>query len=154
MLSLKSLLIDAGLTTKEQADAAIDSKKKPPFKAKAKPKASPANKLPKVAHSVHQEKLRKLTKNEQYILIRKWVDLNRLDKTRLLDENYEKFFFHQEDESISWLSLDKSVIDQINAGQAGIITYMSNNGASSAVVPREIAEDIKAVLPNWVRVLN
>lgn len=139
MLDLKSLLVNAGLTPTA------------PKANKAKTKPAPVR---KPTASSHAEKLKLMGKPEQYTLIRKWVNINRLDKARLLDDGSEKFYFHKEDNSITWLSLDKGTVEKINSGEAAIISYMSNSGLSHAVVPREIAEDIRHVFPAWIRVFN
>lgn len=143
MLDLKSLLLNAGLVATP--------------KPAAKPRVTPPKRRPTTAvplDAAHREKLKKLPRPEQFILIRKWVQLNRLDKARTLDENCQKFYFHKEDDRITWLSLDPAVIEKINNGSAAIITYMSNSGLSHAVVPREIAVDVAEVFPNWIRVLK
>lgn len=159
MLSLKSLLVDAGVISSQQADA-VEEKKKAEQKAarearaaKKKQHGAPQQVKAPVASS-HQEKLKKLPKVDQYAMIRKWVDLNRLDKNRLVHESFEKYFFQKDDETVGWLSLEKPVIEQINNGSAAIMTYMSNNGLSNAVVPKEIAVDVQTVFPHWIRVLK
>jgi hypothetical protein len=48
----------------------------------------------------------------------------------------------------------KLLICQIACGKAGVISYMSNHGLTHAVVPRDIAEDIGEVFPEWLKVLN
>jgi len=154
MLDFKSLLLNAGLVTQTEVDKATAQKNRKP--AIKKPVATSA-KAPVVRPpqpSIHQEKLKKLPKTDQYALIRKWVSLNRLDKARILDESCEKFYFQKEDQSITWLSLEKEVIEQVNNGTAAIMTYMSNSGPSNCVIPREIAEDVREVFPVWIRVLK
>ncbi len=124
MLDLKSKLLAAGLVTEAQVERS--KIKRPP------------------------NKLKGLSKAEQYELIRIWVTRNRLDR----GVGTERFFFEKQDKSVSWLSLEPSVIEQINAGDAGLVAFMSNSGLAHAVVPRDIAEDIIEVFPDWLRVLK
>ena len=124
MLDLKAKLLAAGLVTEKQIERSAI--KRPPNKLKGLPKA------------------------EQYELIRLWVTRNRLDK----GIGTEKFFFEKADKSVSWLSLETSVITQVQSGDAGLIAFMSNSGLAHAVVPRDIAEDIVEIFPDWSRVLK
>lgn len=124
MLDLKSKLLAAGLVTEAQVERS--KVKRPPNKLKGLPKA------------------------EQYELIRLWVTRNRLDK----GIGTEKFFFEKADKSVSWLSLEPAVVAQIQTGDAGLVAFMSNSGLAHAVVPRDIAEDMIEVFPDWLRVLK
>lgn len=124
MLDLKSKLLAAGLVTEKQIERS--KVKRAPNKLKGMPKA------------------------EQYELIRLWVTRNRLDK----GIGTEKFFFEKADKSVSWLSLEQPVVEHINTGDAGLVAFMSNSGLAHAVVPRDIAEDIIEVFPDWLRVLK
>ncbi|HXW53996.1 MAG TPA: hypothetical protein VEL47_07815, partial [Myxococcota bacterium] len=100
------------------------------------------------------EHLKTQVKAEQYVVIRKWVDLNRLDKARHASLDGEKFFFPSVDNQITWLTLRKDVIEAIQQGKAGVIAYMGNHGLTHAVVPKDIAEDVYLIFPDWLRVLN
>jgi hypothetical protein len=124
MLDLKSKLLAAGLVTEAQVERS--KIKRPP------------------------NKLKGLGKAEQYELIRLWVGRNRLDKG--LGE--EKFFFEKADKSVSWLSLEVETVQKIQSGDAGLVAFMSNNGLAHAVLPREIAQDIVEIFPDWLRVLK
>ena len=124
MLDLKSKLLAAGLVTEAQVERA--EKKRPP------------------------NKLIGIPKSEQYELIRLWVTRNRLDKNM----GTEKFFFEKPDKSVSWLSLESDILAKVQAGDAGLLAFMSNSGLAHAVVPRDIAEDIIEVFPDWCRVLK
>ncbi|MES2503798.1 MAG: hypothetical protein V4534_02860 [Myxococcota bacterium] len=124
MLDLKSKLLAAGLVTEKQIERA--GQKRPPNKLKGMPKA------------------------EQYDVIRKWVDRNRLDR----GIGTEKFFFEKADKSVSWLSLDADVIAKIQSGDAGLTAYMSNSGLAHTVLDRDIVEDIVEVFPEWLRILK
>lgn len=146
MFDLKAKLLAQGLITKEQIDKAESEKKR----SKEKVPLSFEQRERKKA----LEQLKSLQKNEQYVTIRKWVNFNRLDKEGLLNADTEKFFVSTNDAQVTWLSLPKSVIAQIASGQAGVISYMSNHGITHAVVPRDIAEDVSEIFPEWLKVLH
>lgn len=152
MFDLKAKLLAQGFVSKEQVDK-IDAEKK----TQAKPAKAPKN-FEKDFESVERQKaltqLKAANKSEQYILIRKWVDINRLDKPNTISLDCEKFFINTKDQQVTWLSLSKEIIQQITSGHAGVIAYMSNYGLTHAVVPREIAEDVGEVFPDWLKVLN
>jgi uncharacterized protein YaiL (DUF2058 family) len=144
MFDLKAKLLAQGLVTKEQIEKAEQEKKRPQenndnFESRERQKAL--------------LQLKSQNKNEQYTTVRKWVDFNRLDKEGMPGD-YEKFFVSTKDNQVTWLTLPKSVIEAISSGKAGVINYMSNHGLVHAVVPRDIAEDIGQIFPEWLKVLN
>jgi hypothetical protein len=142
MFDLKAKLLEKGLVTKEQVkQASLDSLKINSSEIVSKERIK-AKKL-----------LKSQSTNEQYATIRKWVDNNRLDKPSQIAIDDEKFFFEAQ-KHMTWLSLPKTTADEIKAGRAGIIAYMSNHGLVHAVVPRDIAEDVIEVFPEWHRVLH
>jgi hypothetical protein len=144
MFNLKEKLLAQGLVTKEQVHK-IDAEKKP------------AN-TPREFESLDRDKavvqLLAASKSEQYSIIRKWVDINRLDKPHLVNLDAEKFFINTKDQQVTWLTLPKEIINLITKGQAGVISYMSHHGLTHAVVAREIAEDVAKAYPDWLKVLN
>ena len=146
MFDLKQKLLAKGLVTKEQIDKVTADKKiatnSEAFSFEAKDRK---RKL---------EDLKAQSKAEQYVTIRKWVDINRLDKSTHAYIGGERFFIPGKDNQISWLTLPSDVVMAIKDGQAGVIAYMSNHGLTHAVVPRDIAEDVALVFPDWLRVLN
>lgn len=146
MFDLKAKLLEKGLVTKEQADKASADKNKASSKHRAVD-------FIEVDRQKAQNQLKSQTKAEQYITIRKWVDINRLDKPGLAHIDDEKFFF-EVDGQLTWLTLKPDVVEAIKTGHAGIIAYMSNHGLTHAVVKRDIAEDVKSVFPAWLRVLH
>jgi hypothetical protein len=146
MFDLKAKLLAQGLVSKEQVSK-IDAEKK---KIYQKPEQDFASADRRKALT----QLKAAKKNDQYIIIRKWVDFNRLDKPASLSLDCEKFFISTHDQQVTWLSLTKEVIQEITSGKAGVISYMSNYGLTHAVVPREIAEDVGEVFPDWLKVLN
>jgi hypothetical protein len=150
MFDLKAKLLAKGLVTKEQVDKVTtqDRPKRSPDLAK-----SDENFLTRERNKVLAN-LKAQTKAEQYITIRKWVDINRVDKQAYGLDDSEKFFFNTQDNQVTWLTLKKSVVEDIRRGRAGVIAYMSNHGLTHAVVPRDIAEDVGEVFLEWLRVLN
>jgi len=146
MFDLKAKLLAQGLVSKEQVSK-IEAEK---VKTHTKPQKD-------FASAERQKALAQLkaaSKSEQYTLIRKWVDINRLDKPTTISLDCEKFFINTKDQQVTWLSLSKEIIQEITSGKAGVISYMSNYGLTHAVVPREIAEDVGEVFPDWLKVLN
>ncbi|MBL4818763.1 MAG: hypothetical protein JKY15_05980 [Deltaproteobacteria bacterium] len=124
MLDLKAQLLQAGLVSEKQVERA--SKKRP------------------------ENKLKGLSKAEQYGIIRRWVDKNRLDR----EFAEEKFFFEKPDKSVSWLRVSSETLKKIQAGDAGLTAYMSNSGLAHTTLPRDIVEDIIDIFPDWLRVLK
>lgn len=139
MFDLKAQLLKKGLITKEQADKATKKPREDKFLQVEKAKMA---------------ELKAKSKGEQYQTIRKWVELNRLDRPEQVSLDDEKFFFSGKDEQISWLTLKKDVVEQIKLGQAGVIAFMSHHGLSHAVVKRDIAQDVGDIFPDWLKVLN
>lgn len=142
MFNLKDKLLKQGLVTKEM----LANMAKAEEEAKSKKSA-----LDSREYKLNQ--LKKQNKNDQYVTIRQWVDLNRLDKASEASLDDEKFFFNDNDK-LSWLKLNKNIIEQIKNGDAGIVAYMSNHGLAHAVLTREIVEDIVHIFPDWLKVLN
>ena len=151
MFDLKEKLLAKGLVTKEQVDK-VDAEKHRP-KQVNNSAVFDDDFLTRERHKTVAN-LKAQTKAEQYVTIRKWVDLNRVDKVPYGLDDGEKFFFNAQDNQVTWLTLNKSVIEEIKHGRAGVIAYMSNHGVTHAVVPRDIAEDVGDVFKDWLRVLN
>ena len=152
MFDLKAKLLNIGLVTKEQVQKVEKEKIRQQKEAVAKPVKSIGD-----FQTLDREKslttLKSLKKAEQYITIRKWVEINRLDKPFHGGLECEKFFIPSADQ-VTWLTLKKEIIEQIKDGNAGVVGFMSNYGYAHAVVPRDIAEDIGEVFPEWLKVLN
>lgn len=152
MFDLKAKLLAKGLVTQDQVDKALAEKETQnqvnnsilssgdDFLAKERRKAL--------------NNLKAQQKGEQYVTIRKWVDINRVDKASYSLDDSERFFFNSHDNQVTWLTLSKAVVLEIRQGRAGVIAYMSNHGLTHAVVPRDIAEDVGEVFKDWLRVLN
>ncbi len=161
MFNLKAQLLKAGLVTEERVKEVEDRQKN--HRQSARPRAEKSVELVVESDEDFEARqrakqlaeLKAMGRNEQYGLIRRWVNRNRLDKqVSPLSENSERYFFQKEDNTISWLTLEADVCGAVNAGKAGIIAYMSDHGAAHCVVPRDIAEDVREVFPQWVRVLK
>ena len=146
MFDLKAKLLAQGLVTKEQVNK-VETEK-------ARPKTKPNEDFVAFDRSKALGQLQAAQKSEQYNIIRKWVDINRLDKPALISLDCEKFFINTKDQQVTWLTLPHEVLNKITSGDAGVIAYMSNHGLTHAVVPREIAEDVGEVFPEWLKVLN
>jgi len=155
MLDLKSKLLAAGLVTQEQVDKATV---KPPKSIAQNHKSNAAKNESNFEQYQRQKQLnelKNLPKSEQYDLIRKWVNHNRLDVVSgLPSENAQKFFFQKSDKNISWLTLEPNLYEQIKEGTAGIMAFMSHHGLTHCVMPRDIVEDVAEVFPEWLRVLK
>lgn len=153
MLDLKSKLLAAGLVSAEQV-ARVEQQKANKKQRKDAPRP-PTKSFEEKERNRHLEELKKLQKPEQYELIRKWVARNRIDKLVSTDpEALEKFFFQAADGTVSWLTLEKPIHQQVTDGSAGITAFMSHHGLAHCVLPRDIVEDIAQVFPAWVRMLK
>lgn len=150
MFDLKAKLLEKGFVTKEQVEKASTSKNLKKNELNLQSSADFAALDRRKALNA----LKSQSKGDQYATVRKWVDINRLDKASHVSIDCEKFFLNTKDNQVSWLTLKKEVIEEIRVGNAGVIAYMSNHGLTHAVVPRDIAEDVGEVFPDWLRVLN
>lgn len=145
MFDLKAKLLAQGFVTKEQIEK-VDQK--------AKRSQEPVDNFELRERKKALLQLKSLNKNEQYVTIRKWVDMNRLDKEAYGLSDQERFFISTKENQVSWLTLATSVVEKITNGKAGVISYMSNHGLVHAVVPRDIAEDVGQIFPEWLKVLH
>lgn len=149
MFDLKAKLLAKGLVTEQQVEKITREKKQENLKATSKTIDYVSKERVRIL-----ENLKALPKGEQYVTIRKWVDINRLDKSLASVLDGEKFFITAKDNQVTWLTLPSSIIEAIQKGEAGVIAYMSNHGLTHAVVPRDIAEDVGQIFPEWLKVLN
>lgn len=163
MLDLKQKLLQAGLVTEEEvkrvereAEEAKAKKADPRKKRKGKKGRGPgafANEDARWQKRI--EELKAAGKSEQYEAIRSWVQKTRLDPVGSIpSEAAERFYFERHDGSIAHLILEPDVREKVKAGEAAIIAFMSNNGLAHAVVPRDVALDVKEIRPEWLRVLE
>ena len=133
MFDLKAKLLEKGLVTKEQIQK-IDQEK---------PKKNHGKENKNVAEVDFDEKERRKTlmqlkssdKNQQYAIIRKWVDLNRCDRASDISLDCEKFFIPAKDGQITWLTLKKEVVEQIKNGVLMLQDSCMANHACQAQVP-------------------
>ncbi len=167
MLDLKAKLAAAGLVS--QADVAAAERKgrtgpkgqdrkasppdrrgdRPDNRQRQQPQAQPQKPLLDVAA------LQRAGKGEAYDAIRRVVDRLRLDPAHgIPGEHAEPFHFTTAAGNLSRLTLDPPVRDQVTAGTAGIIAFMSHHGLAHCVVPRALAGAVYAVFPTWLRVLK
>lgn len=165
MLDLKAKLLEAGVVTEKQVkkvEAEEEKKRqKKKFKKKKSPKAprSSQGKQKQVDEKdLWQRRIRKLAqagKSEQYEVIRGWVEKHRIDSPkRILSEEAKKFHFVKMDNGISWITIEAEVEASLQKGEYGIIAYMSHNGLSHCVVPRDLAADVHQIRPEWLRKLE
>lgn len=101
------------------------------------------------------EQLKAAGKSEQYDAIRAWVQRARIDAVKAVPTDAaERFHFARYDSGIASLVLEPEIKTRVIGGEAGISAYMSHNGLAHCVVPRDVAMDIAALRPEWVRVLD
>jgi uncharacterized protein YaiL (DUF2058 family) len=169
MLDLKSKLLAAGVVTEkqvkkvEEAEARKRERKKRHQNSKQKDsrpqRGSPSKKAggfdEKELWQRRIRKLQKAPKSEQYSTIRGWVERARLDSAKAVgSEEAERFHFTKADERITWITLEPDTREALKKGEAGIIAFMSHNGLSHCVVPRDLALDIHQIRPEWLRKLE
>lgn len=179
MLDLKAKLLAAGLVTEEQVEKVEreeDEKRrkrreqreqreqrkthgkrppKGPGKGKKGPPAAADERADQERWQKRLAALKEGGKSEQYDAIRTWVQRTRIDAVKAIPtEAAERFHFARHDEGIASLTLEPEVRAKLLDGSAGICVFMSNNGLTHCVVPRDVALDIGAVRPEWVRVLD
>jgi hypothetical protein len=153
MFDLKAKLLEKGLVTKEQVQKIDQEKQNKKFSNKSE-RINNETDITARERAKALLQLKSSDKNEQYLIVRKWVDFNRRDRAADISLDCEKFFIPAKDGQITWLTLKKEIIEEIKNGHLGVIAYMSNHGLTHAVVPRDIAEDIGEVFPDWLKVLN
>jgi uncharacterized protein YaiL (DUF2058 family) len=89
-------------------------------------------------------------KSEQYAAIRGWVMKERLDNTQIT-EAARRFYFTTSAGTVSHLTVEPDVHDQLVDGTAGIVAFIGYNGQEHAVVPKDVAFDIRVIKPEWLR---
>lgn len=164
MLDLKAKLASAGLVSKEDVERVEREKararpKSRPGKSRGKGKgaASPSRSGARgdAGSGLPVETLQGKPKAEVYPAIRTWVEKVRLDPPNgTPSENAQPFHFARIDGKIGRLVLEPMVIAKLQAGEAGLITYMSNHGLGHAVVPAVGARRVAQLFPEWLRVLE
>jgi uncharacterized protein YaiL (DUF2058 family) len=89
-------------------------------------------------------------KSEQYAAVRGWVMKERLDNTQIT-EAAQRFFFTTYAGTLSHLTVEPDVHSKLVDGTAGIVGFIGYNGQEHGVVPRDIAVDVRAIKPEWLR---
>lgn len=176
MLSLKDKLLQAGIVTAEQVKKVEDEQAVRERRDGARRERARGARTgrggqhdddddERVAAREHQveeaqrwrqriEQLKSAGKSEQYDVIRGWVTRHRIDdKAAVLSEQAARFHFAKEDGAIGHLTVEPEVQARLTSGEAGVIAFMGFNGVEHAVVPADLARDIHAVKPEWVRAL-
>ena len=89
-------------------------------------------------------------KSEQFQATRGWVMKERLDNKAITDAA-ERFFFTTWHGALSHLTVEPDVRAMLSEGSAGIVAFMGYNGLEHAVVPKDVAIDVRAIKPEWMR---
>lgn len=89
-------------------------------------------------------------KSEQFQATRGWVMKERLDNKAITDAA-ERFFFTTWLGALSHLTVEPDVRAMLSEGSAGIVAFMGYNGLEHAVVPKDVAIDVRAIKPEWMR---
>ena len=155
MLDLKAKLAAAGLVTKEQIAAAERPQRGTPGKPgkPGKPARNGGTPATKSRPGLDVAALKKAGKSEVYDVTRRVLERARLDPPGgLPGEHAEAFHFTTAQGSLSRLTLEPEVRDQVSAGQAAIVAFMSHHGLAHCVVPRALAEQLAEVMSLWLRV--
>jgi hypothetical protein len=147
VLDLRAKLLNAGLVTDDQVK-----------KAEAEKTNAAAKESPQQAQArLWEARIKALIvapKSERYDAIRTWVSKTRLDSAKgIPSESAARHHFPRADGRISWLTLEPAIQEKIKSGEAGIVAFMSHNGLTHAVVPRDVATDIGRLFEEWVRAL-
>lgn len=149
---------DAGKKTERGAERSGPGRKGRPKGGKAGHKSAPQAADERVDAARWKRRLEQLQaagKSEQYDAIRAWVQRSRIDAVKAIPtEEAQRFHFARHDTGIASLVLEPEIKTQIVGGDAAISAYMSHNGMAHCVVPRDVAMDIAAIRPEWVRVLD
>lgn len=169
MLDLKAKLLAAGVVTEKQIknfdqneeqkrERNKKNKSEKQKKKRGRAQSSAKNEVGLDEKALWERRIQKLQnagKSEQYETIRNWVERERLDSPKKMQsEEAERFHFSKPDGGITWITLEPSERERIKSGQAGIIAFMSHNGLSHCVVPREVALDVHQIHPEWLRKLE
>jgi len=148
MLDFKAKLLAAGVVTEDDAKRV----EKEDATKRARKAQQQSDKQERTRWKKRIAALEKAGKGEQYEAIRGWVKRTRLDPEKgLPPDAAERFHFQTFEGKISWLTLEPAVAEKIKAGDVGIIAWMSNNGLKHCTVPRDVAEDVGQLRPEWVR---
>lgn len=176
MLDLKAKLLAAGVVTADQVKKVEDdeaAKKQrakearerrergPPPAQKAKkhdPRDDEDEKRARREHEWNEaqrwrqrlDALKSAGKSEQYEAIRGWVMKDRLDHQQIT-EAAVRFHYVKDDGAVAHLTVEPDVQARLTAGTAAVVAFMGYNGLEHAAVPKDVADDVRAVKPEWLR---
>jgi hypothetical protein len=74
----------------------------------------------------------------------------RLDN-KAITEAAERFFFTTWVGTLSHLTVEPDVRAMLTDGSAGIVAFMGYNGLEHAVVPKDVAIEVRVIRPEWMR---
>jgi len=157
MLDLKAQLAAAGLVTKEEVEAAEakarNSRRPSKRSGTSGKRGGPRGKT--VRKGLDRAALTAAGKGERYEMVRRAVTTQRLDSSGPIPSaESEPFHFAGAGGAVGRVFVEARLRARLEAGTAAIVGYMSNHGLAHAVVPAELARDIAAVFPEWLRVLR
>jgi hypothetical protein len=96
------------------------------------------------------EELKAAGKTDQYEVTRGWVMKERLDN-KAISEAAEKFHFVSYAGTLSHLTVEPEIKARLSDGTAAIVGFVGYNGLEHAVVPADVAVDMKVIRAEWMR---
>jgi uncharacterized protein YaiL (DUF2058 family) len=96
------------------------------------------------------EELKAAGKTDQYEVTRGWVMKERLDN-KAISEAAEKFHFVSYAGTLSHLTVEPEIKARLSDGTAAIVGFVGYNGLEHAVVPADVAVDMKIIRAEWMR---
>ena len=100
------------------------------------------------------EQLQLAGKSEQYEAVRGWVMKDRLDNKKITEAAVRFHFLKHESADaavLGHLTIEPDVQQRLVEGSAAVVAFMGYNGIEHAVVPRDVADDVRVVRPDWLR---
>ena len=157
MLDLKAKLASAGLVSQADIDRVDANKKKSQSKSKSKGKGRGKGKGgpgKSQARALDVAALKEAPTGEFYDAVRRWVAKARLDRQGgVPGEHCKPFHFAEISGRVGRLTIEPKLAEQVQAGEAAVIAFMSNSGLAHAVVPAAGARDIATLKEEWLRFL-
>ncbi len=156
MLDLRAKLAQAGVVSDDdvkRVEHAIEDRRTKK-KGGAQPGRGNGGRGAQVTPEQLAQQLAGKPKGIIYETTRQWVDAMRLDTAHAVpSDDARPIHFAKESGQIGKLILEPDVHDALSQGQAGIVAYMSHHGLAHAVVPKDTALAIAAVMPTWLRMM-
>ena len=75
---------------------------------------------------------------------------DRVDDKQITDAAV-RFHFAKHDGSVGHLTVEPDVQARLTEGGAAVVAFMGYNGLEHAVIPTDVAHDVRAVRPDWLR---